>query len=420
MSAVRSTRSQSHIRCFGVVIRLPLRYLPFTPLLVLICSSLPIQMNAQYRAHEGTAHIRSLALEAKSYRPFMAPLNAAPDDFRTAREKAEEAMNATDYRKASIFLEQWLAAVPNDTTSRVLQAMCYAKIALPEKAFAQLEAAAQCGLSDLKRLNTEPEFGPLRQLPRWSTLVQSVSRNARERHGFSHRFVEQKRTGRYTVWYPEDFDSTKKYHLIVLFHGNGHAPLLMLRWFRDLGLNDCIAVCPEAPYTKYPETMSKNRVHLSAAPADCGVPDSLRQTVMEESTKWYATVLEDARKQLPVYNELPIVIGFSQGGFFSLMLATRFPQLVRSLIVLSASYYEELQLPERASVLRLHGIDVLHCHGRKDPLVAFQVAEFLQSALKAQAVRTEFLPYEGVHWMNPEVNLKVKEWLRKRFEQKGQ
>ena len=82
-------------------------------------------------------------------------------DFRTARERAEDAMNATDYRKASQYLEQWLTAMPADTTSRVLQAMCYSKTALTEKAFQQLELAAQCGLSDLKRLQTEPEFGPL-------------------------------------------------------------------------------------------------------------------------------------------------------------------------------------------------------------------------------------------------------------------
>ena len=250
--------------------------------------------------------------------------------------------------------------------------------------------------------------------------MQTVQQNAKDQSAFILRFLEQRRIGRYRVFLPENFDSTKKYHLIVLLHGNGHTPQLMLRWFRDLHLADVIAVCPEAPYLKLPETLSKGRLQLSAAPNDCGVPDSMRVTVMEESTTWYASVLEDARRHLPLVNELPLLLGFSQGGYYSLMLATHHPNLVRSLVLLSASYYEEAQLGEKAAVLRTHGIDVLHCHARQDPLVAFQVAELIESLLHSQGVKTEFVPFDGGHWMNAEINQRVKEWIHRHNERKQQ
>ncbi len=336
-------------------------------------------------------------------------------DLRTMREKADDFMKSGDYRSANASYESWVQACPRDTMAHYFHALCLVKVAQSELALKALEQAAIAGLSDLKRVNDEPEFAPLRLLNKWKEVQQRVNANARENAEFPFAYCKQERMARYRVLYPSDYDSTKRYPLILLLHGNGQTPAVMLRWMKELKLSSVIVVCPEAPYAKFPESIAHGQSQLSASPTDLQVPDTLRQETVELSARWYADVLTHAQRTLPLTKDLPLIIGFSQGGFYSLVFATRFPERIRSVIALSPSYFEEAHLRERAASLRQHGIDVLHCHGKQDPIVPFQTAELIHDMLSQAGVTTSYVPFDGIHWMTPDINQKVQTWIHAHF-----
>jgi predicted esterase len=364
------------------------------------------------------------------------------DDLRSARERAESAQKTGDYRSAVQFYDTWISAVPSDTSSYPRFALALVRNGNPERAMEILRQGVSRGCADTGYLQAEAAFTPLRSMKGWRELVQEAQSNADRNTIFPAYLCVQERYGRYRVYVPpvETFavgpgnvpgrpdagvngvrpDSLRRLHPVLLLHGNGQTPELMLRWAKSLQMADVAFICPEAPYTKVRESIADHTLRLSAAPDDIAAPSEMRAKVMEASADWYFAAFEEARRNLPLYDEKPIVMGFSQGGYYASMVATRHADKVRSLVMLSASYYPEAQLEVHAEKLRRHEVDILHTHGRNDPTVPFATAERIESMLASAQTRHVFVPYDGEHWMSAEIDTIVRTWLRDHFARQGQ
>ena len=141
----------------------------------------------------------------------------------------------------------------------------------------------------------------------------------------------------------------------------------------------------------------------------------MRSEVMEYSAEWYFNAYEQAKIVLPLIDEKPVVMGFSQGGFYASLLAMLHPEKISSLVMLCASYYPEARMEQRAEGLRRHRVSIFHCHGRNDAIVPFSTAEHIESMLHAADVQHTFVAFDGEHWMSAEVDESVRAWLRERF-----
>ena len=225
--------------------------------------------------------------------------------------------------------------------------------------------------------------------------------------------VKQERFGRYRVQAPKGAAAGKTYPVVMLLHGNGNAPELMLRWANDLKLDTFIVVCPEAPYVKITETIQTKEDRYTAMADAIGLPDTLLPEAITTSADWYYNVLLDAQRTLPVNKDVkPILIGFSQGGFFAQVLLTRYPQTFHKVVTVSASMYAAGLVIEKLPNVASSDVEVLMAHARLDPVVPFQTGELLHAAFDGAKVKNTFIPFDGGHWPTPEVTELISKWLR--------
>ncbi|MBL7997970.1 MAG: hypothetical protein JNL32_04965 [Candidatus Kapabacteria bacterium] len=336
-------------------------------------------------------------------------------DLRTYRERADEQFRAGNFKEANEFYDVWLKANPRDTGGYLMYARSLMKTVLPDKAMEQLRLSVAAGSTQSKAVDVEPEFLPLKRRKDWQEIESGLRQNENLNNEYQLRFAKQERWGRYRVLFPPKFDWKNRYHLVLLLHGNSQEPQTVLRWAKELQLEDAIIVCPEAPYVKVLETILQGKMRLSAAGEDLGMPDSLRASIVDESAEWYLTVLNDAERSLPLYRELPVVVGFSQGGFYTGVMMSRYPNRFLSAIMMCASYYDFGGIAERLPSVKKYGIDVLHVHAKQDPVVPFQTAELINSLFERNGITTTFIPYDGSHWMTPDITKRISDWIKDHF-----
>jgi len=301
-------------------------------------------------------------------------------DRKTARQQGEEALNAGDVPSAVRQLERWVEAVPTDYDGALLLAKAYGRAGR---------------VAD-------------------SSLAARLAANIGKPDQFPAVYMPQRRYGRYRIHYPNGYSPLRRYRLVVLLHGNGNTSELMLNWGKTLGLDNCILVAPDAPYLKVRESFASFKERFSAAGDGNGMPDTMSADVITLSAEWYHDVVKDARQRLNVSLDKPLLVGFSQGGFYAHVMATRFPETFVGIVSVCGSMYPEGRVIERYDRLRTFGIDVMVAHGRLDDVVPFQTAQLIVGALETAKVNTVFVPFDGKHWPTAEANSAIRQWIVER------
>jgi phospholipase/carboxylesterase len=132
-----------------------------------------------------------------------------------------------------------------------------------------------------------------------------------------------------------------------------------------------------------PEGMAESRLELQTFIAELGVP-------------WDRLVL----------------MGFSQGAMMAVDLALRAAQAPAGVAILSGTFVDKKTVaalaPKRA------GLAFFQSHGSVDPILGFQEALKLETALKAAGWKGELRRFEGGHGIPPELLPELGEWLRAR------
>ena len=221
--------------------------------------------------------------------------------------------------------------------------------------------------------------------------------------------------GSYRVIMPEQVRMAETYPAIVVLHGNGNSPETMMRWARSLKLDSAILIFPQAPYLKIDEVLATHTLRYSASGRGLGFADSVQADLVDASAAWYHDVFLDASTRLPISKDKPLIIGFSQGGFFAYCVAVRYPHVFRSLVTICASMYEYGRVEASLPDLRTHGVDVLVTHGTSDSVVPLQTGELISAMLETAGVDHVFMPFDGGHWPSEEITTVIRDWVRLRL-----
>lgn len=332
-------------------------------------------------------------------------------DLRSLREKADSEMSKGNLGEAVKLYEHWLEVMPRDAECAVLIAKCRFKLNEKESGYSALERAAKLGYSRADLINNDSVFAKLIGQKRYDIVLSSVKKNAAENESFPYRYVPQTRMGRYRIFYPNNYSIDKRYYLIVMLHGNGNEPTLMLKLAQQMGLDNAIVISPEAPYLKFRESAISMTEKFSAAGEDRNFPDTIKDEVIDLSAQWYDSIIDDAFSFLPLKKALPILIGFSQGGFYASVMGTRYPHRYSGIVTICASMYPEGKVMENVKNLYKYGVPVLVLHSTNDPVVPYQTGELFAAALKTEKVDYDFFSYAGGHWINGDALIKLKEWV---------
>ncbi|HBB26377.1 MAG TPA: hypothetical protein DCZ59_08945 [Bacteroidetes bacterium] len=226
-------------------------------------------------------------------------------------------------------------------------------------------------------------------------------------------FVEQRRIGRYKVRLPRSYATTSaSYRLLVLLHGNGNNPQMLLDWFGGLGIDSLIVVAPEAPYTKIPETVTTGRGAYAGVADANWAPDSVRAESIVLTADWYAMVIKDAMAQLRVDTARPpLVVGFSQGGYFAHVLMSRSQRPLAGVATICASNYPQYDVLQRYRDMVIPRPPVFLAHGTSDAIVPPTYGAAYRSALETAGFTLVFLPFDGGHWPTPAVDAALRNWI---------
>ena len=225
----------------------------------------------------------------------------------------------------------------------------------------------------------------------------------------------QVRMGTYRVLMPKSVRPAETYPAVVVLHGNGNTPETMMRWAKKLQLDSVIMLFPQAPYLKLEEVLATHSPRYSASGRELGFGDSVQADLVDASAAWYHDVFLDASTRLPISKDKPILVGFSQGGFYAYCVATRYPHVFRSLVTISASMYAYGRVEPYLPDLRTHGVDVLLTHGTNDRVVRLQTAELIDAMLETAGVDHVFMPFEGGHWPSDLITDVIRDWVRLRL-----
>jgi phospholipase/carboxylesterase len=106
-------------------------------------------------------------------------------------------------------------------------------------------------------------------------------------------------------------------------------------------------------------------------------------------------MLTALEQELSAPPERVVLGGFSQGAMLATDVALRAEQAPAGLVILSGApicsdEWKELA-PKRA------GLPVLQSHGRSDPILPYQGAEWLRDLLQGSRLPVEFVPFNGGH-----------------------
>lgn len=138
------------------------------------------------------------------------------------------------------------------------------------------------------------------------------------------------------------------------------------------------------------------------------VPDGL-----PKARRMLLSMLEDlhARTKVPISRTL--LGGFSQGAMLATDLALRLEEAPLGLCVLSGTLLSRAAWTERAH--RRAGLHVFQSHGRRDPLLPFEIAERLQHLFEEGGMKVSFHPFNGEHTIPLPVLEALAGWLNERL-----
>lgn len=334
------------------------------------------------------------------------------NDMRSYREKADAEMAKRNYAEASLYYERWLEAMPRDADAALALARCKIMLQESESALYAFEKAARIGYAKPELIAADTMFRRFIGHKRFDKARLLIEKNKSDMEIFPFRYVPQTRMGRYRIAYPPAYSPNKRYNLIVMLHGNGNDPTLMLRLAQQMSIEDAIVISPEAAYLKFRESASSFNEKYSAAGEDRNFPDSLKDEIIDLSAQWYNSIIADAQSFLPLKTALPLIVGFSQGGFYASVIATRYPHRYAGVVTICASMYAEGKVIDNLKNLRKYGIPALVMHSTDDPVVPFQTGELLAGAMQNEKIDVEFYSYQGGHWINNEAMENLKRWLK--------
>lgn len=119
-------------------------------------------------------------------------------------------------------------------------------------------------------------------------------------------------------------------------------------------------------------------------------PDLLparRQQLME--------VMDAVQREAGINPAKTIIGGFSQGAMLATDVALAFPETLGGLIIWSGTLLNEKEWKRLAPDKT--GLKVVQSHGKEDPILPFEGAEWLRSVFAINQIKNNFIPFPGQH-----------------------
>jgi predicted esterase len=292
-----------------------------------------------------------------------------------------------------------------DVNGMVHVAVTYSYLNEPELAGMFLLEAARYGYTDMQGLTRSYHFDTIRDnlvfidyLDQVNEFIESDERSK----GFLS-YIEVPSMIRFRTVLPNDFDPEKSYTIKIMLHGRGGNHNNFKYFTPQLYDTDIIYVAPQAPFPFENIVAREPSFTWSILDHEESSPNSFTIT-----QNYILALTRQLRETYKVSNIF--LSGFSQGGFTTLGVGIRNPDVFDGLICYGGGTWPGMLTPEEVEAGS--SIPVLIVHGEQDTVVGYEMATNAYELFFSAGYDVTMHSFEGAHNIPVSEFNKAIDWLR--------
>ncbi len=330
-------------------------------------------------------------------------------DYDKLRLQASQFARENKYFEAAQCYLALLHFNRNDSTSIYNLACCYGQLEKADLAIKTLVMALRAGFRDFELLKNDKDFAAIRNTEEFMNLLSRVP--LWEDIRGEVLYVKTSKLLELLVKLPREFDSSRKYPLLIGLHGNGGNPEQMLAGMNHALKNEpLILAAPQGAYANFPqlrgqhfswEIQTRNRELWK-------IGDPLSIENLDE-------VVQVIRKKYPISDVY--ILGFSQGAAYAFLTGFKYPGLAAGVISIGGIFPEtdtEFSILKEAEIANGKKFRVFIAQGSNDHAIPIGFGIKTSEKLKKYGYEVEYQEYEGGHEVSPELLKKIYSWLVKK------
>ena len=336
-------------------------------------------------------------------------LDFLESDFDKILFQANRFINENKYFEAAQCYLALLKFNLNDSTTIYNLACCYGHLGKADLAVKSLVMAVRAGFRDFKLLKSDRDFDGIRNTPEFMKLLPMLP--AWEEIRGEVLYVKTSKLQELLVKLPREFDSSRKYPLLIGLHGNGgNSEQILAAMNNALKKEPLILATPLGAYPNFPqlrgshfswEIQTQNRELWK-------IGDSLSIANLEE-------VVQVLKKKYPV--EEVYILGFSQGAVYAFLTGFKYPGLAAGVISVGGLFPEtdtEFSILKEKEIESGKKFRVFIAQGNNDRVIPIDLGAGTTEKLKKYGYEVEYQEYEGGHEISPELLKKIYSWIMKK------
>jgi phospholipase/carboxylesterase len=216
------------------------------------------------------------------------------------------------------------------------------------------------------------------------------------------KYIEASGLYKVRVCLPENYNSNKRYPLLIGLHGHTGSAEGFMRHWDTFDQPEFIFAVPEAPY-HVPGSRNSYSWRVSGT---AGAYTTTSTTTTEKYIAEVARVLNKRYNATEVY-----LFGYSQGCTFTYNVGIKFPYLFTGLICFGG-WLETRWLTEQA-IGAANRLRVFIAHGTNDETRPFREGLAAKELLESHGYDVTFVSFEGGHIIPENILKQAQAWMSK-------
>ena len=316
--------------------------------------------------------------------------------------EANVAFDKKEYREASKKFIMILKHKPNDIQTLYNLASCYSYLNKPELAAKVLQYAIDAGMNDISLILTDSVWNPIKDHKLFQPILEQARKVIKEQG--DPFYCESRIIIKGRIRKPDNYDSTKKYPLLIILHGNGANPESYMYLRDEMGASNFFVAAPQGPYTRKVLDVNGPSYSWFYLTRD----KSLWERSDPMTIEYIINVINEIKSH---YNISAVyLLGHSQGGALAYLTGIRNPDLIKGILCFGAGNPKELIRHEEFinAASKLH---IFIGHGWSDQAVPFDEAQQAKTLLTQYGFDLTFKPFQGGHRMQISALIEARKWI---------